>query len=61
MTKPCRKWAGGKRRQVPLLATHIPKEVGTYCEPFLSGGALFFATQLQRAVLSDANERLVRT
>ncbi len=59
--QPFLKWAGGKRRLLPDLVRHLPEEYGTYFEPFLGGGALFFAVQPQSAVLSDTNERLVRT
>jgi len=59
--QPFLKWAGGKRRLLPQLVESMPGEWGTYFEPFLGGGALFFATEPCRAVLSDSNERLVRT
>jgi DNA adenine methylase len=59
--KPYLKWAGWRRRQVLLLQARIPAKFGTYFEPFIGGGALFFATQPKWATLSDANERLVRT
>ena len=39
----------------------VAKNIGTYYEPFLGGGSLFFAVQPERAVLSDINERLVET
>lgn len=45
---------------LPCLLPFVPREFGTYFEPFLGGGALFFAVQPERAVLSDANQRLVR-
>jgi len=63
--KPVLKWAGGKRRLVPELARRLPAQIGTYLEPFVGGGALFFALsgtgRWSRAVLSDANAELVLT
>ncbi len=58
---PFLKWAGGKRALLPVLLPLVPKEFGTYYEPFVGGGALFFALRPDQAVLSDANERLIRT
>lgn len=64
---PFVKWAGGKRRLLSELLSQTPVEFGTYHEPFVGGGALFFGLAGQRlregnwAVLSDANLRLVRT
>ncbi len=57
---PFIKWAGGKRSLLPLLVPIVPKNFGTYHEPFLGGGALFFALRPARATLGEANSRLVR-
>jgi DNA adenine methylase len=54
------KWAGGKRQLLAAILAQIPKEYGTYHEPFLGGGAVFFALSPRKAFLSDSNERLVR-
>jgi DNA adenine methylase len=59
--KPFIKWVGGKRQLLPELRARIPAKFGTYHEPFLGGGALFFDLLPERAQLSDTNERLVRT
>jgi DNA adenine methylase len=59
--RPFIKWAGGKRQLLPYLLKHRPKTYGSYFEPFLGGGALFFALRPTKAVLSDVNERLIRT
>lgn len=61
MAKPFIKWVGGKRQLLPELRKRIPSSFGTYHEPFVGGGALFFDLGPSSAVLSDANERLVRT
>lgn len=59
--KPFLKWAGGKRQLLPELLKHVPEKIRTYREPFLGGGALFFALadRLTDARLSDANAELV--
>ncbi len=60
--RPFLRWAGGKRA---LLSHILPKIVlnatGTYFEPFLGSGAVFFALGPSRAVLSDSNNALIAT
>ena len=60
---PFLKWAGGKRALMPDLAKFFPEHVGTYWEPFVGGGAVFFtmSNRIDRAILSDLNEELVIT
>jgi len=41
--KPFVKWVGGKRRLLPQLLARLPAAFKNYHEPFLGGGALFFA------------------
>jgi DNA adenine methylase len=60
--KPFLKWPGGKR----WLARWILDLLGdcsykAYFEPFLGGGALFFALQPEKALLSDVNNDLINT
>ena len=58
--RPLIKWAGGKRRLVSEILKISPAEFGTYYEPFLGGGALFFSILPTKAVLADANCELIR-
>ena len=41
--KPFVKWVGGKRSLLPELLNRVPAEFNNYYEPFVGGGALFFA------------------
>ncbi|MGC8472701.1 MAG: DNA adenine methylase [Acidimicrobiales bacterium] len=63
--RPFIKWVGGKRSILPLLLERVPPSFSRYAEPFVGGGALFFALRAagfgQPAQLADANERLVTT
>jgi len=58
---PFVKWAGGKRSIVGELRARLPEQFNDYWEPFVGGGALFFALhkQLRRAHLSDSNAELM--
>ena len=59
--RPFVKWVGGKRQVLDHLVAQAPKKFGTYYEPFVGGGALFWRLKPERAVLSDMNLRLIRT
>lgn len=63
--KPFVKWAGGKRQLIPILNKNLPKQMGTYYEPFLGGGALLFHILTERGRqscgISDLNSDLILT
>jgi DNA adenine methylase len=72
--RPFLRFVGGKTKLLPEIRKHIPKRFGTYHEPFVGGGALFFDIKegsrsltnrdfdLQcSATISDGNPRLMRT
>ena len=57
--RPILKWAGGKSQLLPELQPRIPSGFNRYVEPFVGGGALFFALQPERAIISDGNPELI--
>jgi DNA adenine methylase len=57
--RPFLKWAGGKTQLLQHLLRRIPTDYNRYLEPFLGGGALFFALQPRTAYLADCNSELV--
>ncbi|WP_028302636.1 DNA adenine methylase [Oceanospirillum beijerinckii] len=60
-TVPFLKWAGGKRWFTEHTKDFIPEFNGTYIEPFLGSGAVFFHLQPEQAILSDKNDALINT
>lgn len=57
--KPFLKWVGGKSQLLPELIKRLPQSFKNYFEPFIGGGALFFAIQPANATLSDINPELI--
>lgn len=58
---PFLKWPGGKRWFVCNHAELLPSEYGTYIEPFLGAGSVFFHLSPQRAILGDINSDLINS
>jgi DNA adenine methylase len=59
--RPFLRWAGSKRKLLPQILGALPPVYGTYREPFLGGGSLFFLLEPSRAALSDSCQDLVAT
>ena len=61
--RPFLKWAGGKSQILPELLQRLPESFRDYHEPFIGGGALFFALvasdRFRHAHLSDINGPLI--
>ncbi|MDH3728535.1 MAG: DNA adenine methylase [Myxococcales bacterium] len=60
---PFVKWAGGKGRLLSQLRPLLPPGIARmrHVEPFVGGGALFFARMPKRALLIDINLALMAT
>lgn len=56
---PLLKWPGGKRGLLSAILPLVPNHFNRYFEPFVGGGALFFALQPPRSRLSDRNAELI--
>jgi DNA adenine methylase len=60
---PLVKWAGGKRQLLDKLGERLPRDWGTYFEPFIGGGALLVKLhnehRADKAVISDLNGELI--
>ena len=56
---PFIRWAGGKSWLFFNYPHLFPKSFDRYIEPFLGGGAIFFALRPDKATLSDLNKDLI--
>lgn len=53
------KWAGSKAGVMRTLLRHVPERYGTYYEPMVGSGTLFFRLAPPRSVLGDENAELM--
>lgn len=56
------RYPGGKAKQLSFLVNHLPegKDIkGTYIEPFVGGGSIFFHMNPENALISDLNSELI--
>ena len=63
LARPFVKWAGGKRALIAKITQLLPENITTYWEPFVGGGAVYFALngRVKTARLSDFNAELALT
>lgn len=59
IVKPLLKWAGGKTQLLGEIIPKLPQKYGRYIEPFIGGGALFFALKPQGGIIADSNPELI--
>ncbi len=63
VASPFIKWVGGKGKLRHALSAMLPPGVALmrHVEPFVGGGAMFFALRPERALLCDVNPDLITT
>lgn len=58
-SKPIIRWAGSKRKLLPILVENTPTDFKRYIEPFCGSACLFFEIKPKSALLSDINVELI--
>lgn len=61
MAQPFLRWAGSKRKLVPILREFWSSDFSRYIEPFAGSACLFFDIGPEKAILNDINRDLINT
>ena len=54
------KWAGGKEKELPVILSNLPKKYTRYIEPFVGGGAVYFAINCDNTIINDKSTELIK-
>jgi len=57
---PLLRWAGSKKKLLPLLQRASPKDMRRYIEPFAGSMVLYLKLRPRKAILSDINPDLIQ-
>jgi DNA adenine methylase len=58
--KPLLKYPGGKTAELAMVFKNAPKCITNYIEPFVGGGAVYFAVNADRYFINDISNDLMR-
>ena len=61
MAEPILRWAGSKKKLLPLLTAATPHRINRYVEPFVGSAVLFLRLNAEAAILGDINSDLIET
>lgn len=53
------RWAGSKKKLIPVIKSHSPKNFERYIEPFCGSISLFLELPTKKAILTDINSDLI--
>lgn len=56
---PILKWAGGKEQELKYILPNIPSGFARYIEPFVGGGAVYFAMKNKDMLINDKSVELI--
>jgi DNA adenine methylase len=56
---PIIKWAGGKEAELKYVLPNLPEYFDRYFEPFVGGGAVFFAIDSKEMLINDKSSELM--
>lgn len=59
--EPLLRWAGSKKKLLPVLLSAVPGSMDRYIEPFAGSAVLFLRLDAGSAILGDLNESLIET
>jgi DNA adenine methylase len=59
LTDPILRWAGSKKKLLPVLTAAAPSHFSRYAEPFVGSAVLFLKLDAPKALLGDLNEDLI--
>jgi DNA adenine methylase len=57
--KPLLKYPGGKGSELVSVFNYAPERINNYIEPFVGGGAVYFAVEAQHYFINDISEDLM--
>ena len=57
--KPFLKWPGGKSKELKVILPNMPANINNYYEPFIGGGAVYFAISANHYFINDKSQDLV--
>ena len=56
---PVIKWAGGKEAELKYILPNLPDQIDRYFEPFVGGGAVYFALDCKEMLINDKSTELM--
>ena len=57
---PMLKYPGGKEKELKYILPNLPKDSNSYFEPFVGGGAVYFALDCRQYYINDKSVELAR-